>query len=212
MRFDKIFAIGCLCLLGCGGTTNNDNEDRLPEPDIRDRLTYEKSLIDSSRMARQLDVRVYARVQDNPTPMEVRDLKWPENLDEVYNLWLNKDSQIVCFGAYPVSQSGDWDMGLTHYFDQNGQTFAFERNTSFYNSLCTDDLAIEQIVTYYYKDAKLDSIYTFTDVKGNQLEPDSCAFPYDFPYRIYTNVDDVLKSVGLYDLDSSTNHRPNPSE
>ena len=198
MALNKLIPIVALFVIGCGQPTKKPVEqDRIPEPDVLIRLEGQKAMIDSSRMKKNLLTKVYARVHDQPTPVEVRDLKWPKDIDEVYNIWYTPDTQIVCFGAYPFSQTGDWDMGLTHYFDSTGNTFAFERTTSFYNSLCTDDLAIEQIVTYYHNEAMVDSVYVFTDVKGNSLESDSCEFPYDFPYRIYTNANDVLRNVGI---------------
>lgn len=197
MRF-----INTLCILaflvGCKQSSSTKT-DRviLPEPDIKIRLHGQKSHNDSNRMSSLFKAKVYAKEPSTKTPIEVVDLQWPNAVDEVYNVWYNQNNNIVCIGAYPYSQTGDWDLGFTHYFDTSGATFAFERNTSFYNSLCTDDLAIEQIVTYYAHDKLIDSTYVLKDVKGNDLDSDSCEFPYDFPYRIYTNVSDVLMAVGI---------------
>lgn len=198
MLLNKLLPIFVLLVVGCGRTAKkHDAQDRIPEPDIVLRLEGQKTEIDSNRMTKNLMARIYAKVKDDPSPVEILDLKWPEHIDEVYNVWYGLDTQIVCVGAYPYSQSGDWDLGLTHYFDEAGKTFAFERNTSFYNSMCTDELAIEQIVSYYYNDAQVDSVYVLTDLKGNTLVKDSCQFPYDFPYRVYTNSHDLLKNLGI---------------
>jgi len=185
-------------LIGCKPTkTKNQQREIVPEPDRLEMLKAQKATIDSQRMTKALTAKIYAKQPNEKAPNEVVDLKWPKEIDEVYNVWYNGEHQIVCVGAYPFSHTGDWNLGFTHYFDAFGNTFAFERNTSFYNSICTDDLAIEQIVMYYANDKMVDSTYVLTDVKGNQLLQDSCEFPYDFPYRVYTHVDDVLKAVGL---------------
>lgn len=185
--------------VGCKqNSSTNAPRELVPEPDIRERLSGQKAFIDSNRMSSLFKAKIYAKEPTAETPTEVINLKWPGVIDEVYNVWYTQSNHIVCIGAYPYSQSGDWDLGFTHYFDtSSGGTFAFERNTSFYNSMCTDDLAIEQIVTYYANDRLVDSTYVFTDVKGNNLTSDSCEFPYDFPYRVYTNVSDLLKAVGI---------------
>ncbi|MFT5512408.1 MAG: hypothetical protein ACI8SE_000806 [Bacteroidia bacterium] len=187
-----------LVTLGCNTSTKKSTKtDRIPEPDMLLRLAGQKAEIDSNRMTKNLMAKIFAMIPEVQKPIEVLDLQWPKEIDEVYNIWYSSDTQIVCVGAYPFSESGDWDLGLTHYFDKDGNTFAFERNTSFYNSLCTDELAIEQIVMYYAGGEMVDSVYVFKDLKGNDLDQDSCSFPYDFPYRVYTNQQDVMRAVGL---------------
>jgi hypothetical protein len=199
MRMTKPYVIIILAIFGCNqsSSTKNITQDRIPEPDLIERLEGQKMNIDSTRMSKNLFAKVYAKTPGSPQPIQVVDLQWPEDIEEVYNIWYNLDSQIVCIGAYPFSLSGDWDIGLTHYFENDGSTFAFERNTSFYNSMCTDDLAIEQIVLYYHNTSIVDSVYYLSDINGNSLVNDSCEFPYNYPYHAYPNTNDLLKSLGF---------------
>ncbi|MFT5725045.1 MAG: hypothetical protein ACI9JN_002168 [Bacteroidia bacterium] len=198
MRIINVLAVCCFCLYSCGSKSTTDKTtDRIFETDIKVRLAAHKAYVDSSRMTKALVAKIYAKIPDVKQPIEVVDLKWPEAIDEVYNIWFNHSDEIVCVGTYPFSPTGDWDMGFTHYFDQKGDVYAFERNTSFYNSLCTDGLAIEQIVTYYDQHTLIDSVYHFTDVKGNRLNQDSCEFPYNYPYKIAKNSTEVLYTLGL---------------
>src|SRR5690606_579000 len=102
---------------------------------------------------------------------------------------------IVATFESPSSESGDWNIVYTHYFDSEGKTFAFERQTYFYNSMCTEGLAHEIITNFYNNDfSVLDKKYQLTDEYGKNLHKDSCQFPYDYSYEISENSEDYLSA------------------
>lgn len=98
--------------------------------------------------------------------------------------------------AYPTSQSGDWDISYTHYFNTSGKIIAFERFTGFFNSGCVenDESAHERIVNYYsYNFKVIGKTYNLTNHQGKKLTKSKCAFPYDFKnYKIYPDATKCL--------------------
>ncbi|MGI9545032.1 MAG: hypothetical protein ACR2MX_17355, partial [Cyclobacteriaceae bacterium] len=75
-------------------------------------------------------------------------------------------------------------------------TFAFARHTGFYNSLCTGDMAKEDIVDYYDADFnRRDRTYELKDQQGGELEKDSCEFPYDYPYEVAPDLKTYLTRI-----------------
>ncbi len=187
-------------LLSCQSQSSSSSktvEEKQPE-ESQDSLTVRKATIDNLRMTKYLVGKVYAKVPHVESPIEVLNLEWPNEIEEVYNIWLDTNKSIVCIGSYPYSPTGDWDLGLTHYFKPNGKTFAFEKLTSFYNSRCTEGLAIEQNLIYYNNDFHaIDSLYVLTDAKANPLEKDSCTFPYTFDYSVYGSHEKLLKVLKI---------------
>ena len=184
---------------GCSSSSNHQSTSRelLPEPDRLERIHGEKHNLDNRISAEELTLEVYAKTEEGLRKVDIRDLNWPEETTAALNLWRDSTNGLVCLAESPGSQSGDWSIGMTHYFDKKGSTFAYERATSFFNSICTDEVAVETISLYYHNGSLIDSTYTLTDTKGGALERDSCQFPYDYPYEVFSDTSKLLRAVGL---------------
>ncbi len=109
----------------------------------------------------------------------------------------NLDS-IISIQEIPFSESGDWNLTLTHYFTQNGLTFAFQKEFNFFNSLCTEGIAHEREILFF--DAKfrqIKRVYSITDDKNQPLIKDSCLFQYNPDYQVFKNRDQFLANKQL---------------
>ena len=174
----------------------NRSNDLVPEPDIDQRLQGQKAIIDSAISKKQLKVEVLVKEPDKNNLTVVKDQNWPEIIEITYNLWRDEDDEIVLIGEYPFSESGDWSIGYEHYFDAGQKTFAFERNTNFFNSVCTDGVAYERIIEFYDSDFnRIDRLYNLTDEQGEELQKDSCVMNYDYPYDVSKGLKEYLKRI-----------------
>lgn len=213
MKRILLLPLGLLILNACNKAhhnhTNNDvtpkadslsqiTDPVLSDLDLLAELRLQRTLIDTLRVHQELLVDVFAKTSDNSLPVVVENRKWPNHITTVFNVWKDSSGHTRCIGEYPYSESGDWDIGYTHYFDSLGQTYAFNRLTSFYNSLCAADIAIESITTYFNANHDMiDSTYQLKDRSDHILIPDSCQFPYDFPYKTFSSCKECLKEMEL---------------
>ncbi|TGE25548.1 hypothetical protein E5K00_10280 [Hymenobacter aquaticus] len=118
----------------------------------------------------------------------------PDGTETVFTIVRNKQNKILLITETPTSQSGDWHIEYSQYFDDKGNRFAFKRSASFFNSGCTPGVAHETRVRYYdpsYKSVK--STYTLTDERNKPLTKGKCTFPYNYSYTLSNTVSDYLK-------------------
>lgn len=89
----------------------------------------------------------------------------------------------------PFTESGDWEIFYQHYFDKHGKTFAFKRQTNFFNSICNDEDTHETIVEYFDSDfVKVGRSYHLVDELGKELKKEDCVLNYDFEHPILYTV------------------------
>lgn len=175
-------------------TNTNSTSLLLPEPDIVERLKYQKNTIDTLFKHSTDKQIVLAKLTDIAEPITVKNGNFPDNVETGYNILKDNLGIIVSVSEFPISESGDWSITFTHYFDKVGKTFAFERQTNFFNSICTGGVAYETRVEFYDSDFKLiDKTYKLVDGENRILQKDSCQFPYDCEYKISADIDKYLK-------------------
>lgn len=140
-----------------------------------------------------------AKVPKKKELVRVKNEKWPDEVEYSYNVLKDSTGKVIFIMQSPFSESGDWDITYSYYFDPSGEIFCFERFTGFFNSGCTEDAAHEIITKYYDpKFALVSSLYKLTDSKNKPLNKSKCVFNYDFKgYKIYKRVDDCLKSFNI---------------
>ena len=162
-----------------------------------------KAVYDSLRQQNKFELQVLIRMKNDTALYIINNMEFPSSgIATTFNILKNKAGKILMVSVYPYCESGDWFVGFTHYFDEQGNTFAFERLTSFYNSKCTSGLANEKIIKYYSSTfTELKNTYSLTDSKNIPLKKSSCDLPYQFDYSVFKNVNEVYKQ----------NHIPNPS-
>lgn len=160
-----------------------------PATVLKDKKYTIDSLINKDR---NLIVMAKVRGQDAIGAMP----KDPAQVVVVYNILKDKNGRIVYISEMPKSPNDDWFIACKSYFDENGNLFAFQRQNNFFNSECTKGAALENLQRFYNdKFDVLDSVYTLTDSYKKDLTEAPCKFPYNFPYKIYKNVDEYRGTV-----------------
>jgi len=193
-----IFLVGLIC--ACNSRDRSRTSRLVPEPDIADRLQYQKVFIDTLFIRNRNNIEVLVKLSNKADLIPLKDMTLPDETETSFNILRDSLRRIVAIAESPYSQSGDWFLTLIHYFDKNGQTFAFERQTNFFNSGCTEEVAYETKTEYYDNDFKLiRREYKLVDEKGLDLNKDSCTFMYDYSYKVFPSVDKLLQVSKIKD-------------
>ena len=141
---------------------------------------------------------VYAKPVGAEESKQITDGKLPENVEITFNVLKDSSGKIITVAEFPFSESNDWKVILTHYFDKDGKTFIFERQTNFFNSICTDGIAYETRTDFYDGEFRLiDKKYRLVDEKNRALPKDSCRFPYNKNYKVSADIDQYLLTNGI---------------
>jgi hypothetical protein len=174
----------------------NRSNELLPEPDIIERLKGQKIIIDTLQSQDKLKLEVLVKEPNKEKLKIVLNENWPETIETTYNIWKNENGNIILIGEFPTSESGDWYIEYLQYFDKKEKTFAFQRNTNFFNSMCTDGVAYEKITEYYNSDFnRIERNYSLTDKNKKELKKDDCAMYYDYPFEVSDNLKSYLKKI-----------------
>jgi hypothetical protein len=162
-----------------------------------DLLKIKKAHIDSLRSDKEKLI-VLVKLPNSDRLRIVKKGMFPDSVETTYNIFQDNAGHIVYIMESPYSESGDWDILYSSYFDTDGQLFSFQRIAVFFNSDCTsevDDAAHEKLVKYFNRRRKLmDSTYTLMDIEKKPLKKSLCTFNYDFPYKIIFRLKDYLKT------------------
>ena len=163
-------------------------------------IKHEKILLDSAIAKGTIKPEIWEKYTDqsslkpfvegaNPTEEEL------EKLELTFNIFKNENNKIVAIAEYPFSKSGDGFIAKTHYFTEDGKTFAYERHTSFFNSGCAD-VAYETISYYYNPDFSLaDSTYSLIDQDNKILKKQDCQMLYDEPITVNHDLNTYLIKI-----------------
>lgn len=127
------------------------------------------------------------------------DNEEPDSIVITYIMLRDRADNIRLISEFPVNETGDWEIQYDHYFDEEGQTFAFVRKTNFFNSGCSEELVDEQIEEYYGPEFnRLERFYSLRDSK-NTLSPNDCQLNYDFPYEVVNHLEHYLNRINYQD-------------
>ena len=174
------------------GTQRTDTTDML------DGLKKVRGSIDTLFDQSKEKLIVFAKVSEEGEPILITDGKFPGKVHLTINILKDSSGNIIRISEIPFSESGDWIIILTHYFDKAGKTFAHKRQADFYNSICTDGMAHDERVEYYDSNNKLlEKAQTLVDDKKNTLQKESCQFPYEYEYRISEDLGKYLQTKHL---------------
>ncbi len=119
-----------------------------------------------------------------------------EKLTSTYNVFKDKSEAVVAIAEFPFLASGDGFIVKTHYFDKDGNTFAYERQTNFFNSVCAD--VAYETKTYFYDNnfAVIDSTYKLYDQDDKALNKNDCQMLYDEPVQVYPDLNTYSNRIG----------------
>lgn len=191
-----------LGLLSACNSKDTSTSRPLTDPYIIERMKYEKTKIDSLFKKGKGECLSFIKLTETGQSFLLETDTIPEEAITTYYILKDNLGKVITISELPTSESGDWFIVYTHYFDKTGKTFAFERQTNFFNSNCTDGIAYETKTELYNSDFKIiNKTYKLVDEKNKALNKDSCSLFYDYKYNVSPNIDNYLKTnkIKLYE-------------
>jgi len=176
-------------------TNSNTSYQLTQKQEYIDSLKSEKIVIDTLFNQNKDKLLIFVKFGDNNEIMQIQNENYPNNITSTFNILKDSEGKIITISEFPFSESGDWNIIFTHYFDKDGKTFAFEKQANFFNSICTDGVAYENQTKYYSTDFQLiDDKYSLIDQNGKELTILNCQFPYNFDYKIFKDISEFLQT------------------
>ncbi|HET8542390.1 MAG TPA: hypothetical protein VFL83_21130 [Anaeromyxobacter sp.] len=122
---------------------------------------------------------------------------WPDDAATSWIVVLDERRRVRLLQESPVSWSGDWSLDLTHVFDAEGRTVAFQRFSGFFNSGCSE-VARERSVAYFDgRGRRLAREWRLENGKRRLLSPKGCQFPYRNEYAIHRDARSAVDAARL---------------
>lgn len=198
MRHSFKFYLLFILIFSCVNKEKPNKENRkstLPEPDIIKRLTTEKKEIDSLFNVEGVKVTTYVLLKEDEPPVQMKYDDTLENAITYYDVQQDNTGKIQSITEYPISQSGDWNAELTHYFDKYERTFVYESQVnSFYNKCGVAPTFTTTTIYYNELFSVVDTMKILLDKTKKKLDIDSC-FTYPiFTPEVFKTAKDLLAS------------------
>lgn len=157
-----------------------------------------KQDMDKLMKVRKHNIEVFVKRVGEDSLRRVVKGDFPDSIRTTYNLLRDDSGRLRVAAELPFSESGDWSIRLAHYFDESGRTFAFERHTNFFNSICTPEMASETRSFFFDSTGRrTDTLYVLTDQQNKALNRQACQFPYDYPFTIHKNSNEWLAAKSV---------------
>lgn len=202
---------------------NNQAETTKETNIVKDSLTTETlTEVNSLDILKQPKIEIDSFVSQNPKNLivlvkridrsdlfQIINENFPEDIETTFNIVKDKAGHIIYACEIPASESGDWFLALNHYFDKNGKTFAFEKQTNEFNSGCAE-ITYETKTEYYDNDFKsIGNDYKLVDNKKKELRKKDCDL-MNYKYKVASNRDNYLKTNSI--KKAHTTYKRSPSE
>lgn len=135
----------------------------------------------------------------------------PDSAVVDYAILRDSVARIRFVSASPLSESGDWLITETHYFDAMGSTIIMERFASFFNG-CTMEatdstIGVKEKATSYFDPQHRLIRRTFVRTRFDERTPaplENCNHAFQDFYQIYPSWDSLATATGLRRVVSST--------
>jgi hypothetical protein len=137
---------------------------------------------------------LYLKARGAKETVKVKNGEWPEEIEASYNVLKNAKGKIIMILEMPFSQSGDWSITYTHYFDDAGNTYAYKKETNVFDDVKGGVIYGTQI-NYYGPNLKpLAKSNTLKDKYGTKVKDTGHINMYDSWYKhiIYKNLKECL--------------------
>lgn len=164
-----------LACWACGGNNTHSSHTRewLPEPDIAERLRYQKNQLDSLSSDEETHSEIWIKY-NNGKPVRDEDAQNPSAEADVNYLLVWDDSNRLVYAAELRRNN---TLMFTHYFDADGKTFAVEQHRLL-EKPCQGKNVFETDTRYYDTDLRLiDQSHSLVTDHGIPLSPHDCNFP-----------------------------------
>lgn len=163
-----------------------------PLPEEQEKIGLE---IENQVAINKKELIVLVKITGKTELQMVIDENWAERIESTYNILKDSDGHIIYAFESPFSESGDWDLEIEHYFDTHGRLIAFEKRLAYFNSICTQGMAVEKQIDLYDNNySVIRTIKTLTDADGNLLSEKDCVNNYDRNIDRYATVAEYVSA------------------
>jgi|SRR5665213_141484 len=129
---------------------------------------------------------------------------FPDSAEMGFAILRNSTGRILRVSASPLSESGDWLVTETHYFDSVGSTIIMERYAGFFDGCSSEDMdstvGIKETATSYFDPQHRLIRRSFVRTTFDESTPapvKNCNHAFQVLYRIYPSWDSVATATGL---------------
>jgi hypothetical protein len=191
------------CSLKEDSVSNEASLTKATDSELAEELQSKKALIDSLFNQNRKQVRVLVKTAGKDSLTEVYNEKWPEEIEIIFNLLADSTGRVVRISELPYSESGDWSIMYSHYFDSDGNTFAYERRIKAFNNFCPGDeefdLLTEEKITKLYspEHTLIDSTYKMTDEHNLDITSKKCQQEVESENLVFKNIREYTLKKGI---------------
>ena len=129
----------------------------------------------------------------------------PDSAEEIFAVLRDDQGHVAYAAESPVSQSGDWNIQSSHYFDSTGTTVMVQREASFFNgcTLAKSDSTVgvhETVASYFAPHDRLVKrtfVRTTFDDDSTPAPTENCNESFRTAYPIYPTWDSLAVATGL---------------
>ncbi|QHS54629.1 hypothetical protein GWR56_03365 [Mucilaginibacter sp. 14171R-50] len=183
---------------GISGFAQTKAIDRSKANSLLVLLKSKRAAVDAYVKKHDKKLLLYSKIPGEKIPVRVKNGKWPDEVEYSYNLLKDSLGKIVMIAEIPFSQSGDWYITYTHYFDEDGNTYAFKKETNTFDSEVKDGVIYETLIRYYGASLKLlNKTYSLKDKGGKPIKNNGHIDVYQYKYNIYKNAAECLKAYNI---------------
>ena len=201
-----------ISLAGCSGPAR-DAGDEGAYTALLPRNATDSAIVTAARAARAaIDSQVHAAPEgmilvaglanDTLVPVTGPDA-WPDSTAISYDVFRDRPGQVRMAFESPFSQSGDWNLDVTHYFDGQEQTFLVERQVRFFNGCWNDSTGVmvpirETVTSYLDATGSVVARELMRTTFDDQPAPTKrCNPTIQQPYRVYPSWHSLAATTGL---------------
>ncbi len=192
------------CTTNSKTTLSEETSRLLPEPDLKERLLYKKTLSDTLFDRNKTKVVVLAKLVGKEKLVRVENEQWPEGVEVSFHLLSDTTGRIIRISEHPNTESGDLRIMYSHYFDSDGDTYAHERSVTAFQTFCPyepdnpDQLTTETIVRLYNSAHQLiDSTYQLVDEENKDLTARKCRQQAQSDLSVFGNIEKYKAHKGI---------------
>lgn len=161
-------------------------------------LKQNKAHIDSLfKYALEKEITIYVKLKGSDSLIRVAAKDLPEDIETSINIFRDNLGHVIRIAENPYNDNDDVFISCTHYFDESGKTFAFEKHTNSFNCNCTEGVLFETKTEYFdQKFAPVDFTYKLVDERDKPMIKDSCRI-VDYKYTVQSDVNAYNKNKAI---------------
>jgi hypothetical protein len=136
---------------------------------------------------------IFVKLIDDSVLVPVTDTtKWPDtdSIETTYNVMFDSSGRIVEFCEFPVSESGDWNLGFYQYYSPIGDLIMTERWLCAFSSGCTEVLCEKRKQFFGIDGAVIRDMRIFTS-GGVPIDTVGCYLREELQCELLKTAEDV---------------------